>query len=420
MTTTFNSADQVVQAAAVAPGFSSTFSKAPAQVTYKGKTYQRSAARNAQEKVWYLAALAITKPSAVASLAYAGYDSALELDADRTALDAAKATLRTAEGDLRAKQAVVASDKQKVASWKAKLQTTLNPADGKPWIGQLPNYYLWQGQVNAFEDHLTNEAEPARKLAQAAAESARKDVDAEQEAYTVALKAQRKQAEDERLEKLRNSGAEATALEMVSADAAARQATAEQATVAQQENQEPPIDYSGEMMGSGEDTFGQSEWLDTELSADVTGDEDYAQYAGEDSGELEGESSPYSYRKYYGCDEDLEHFCPAGLCSQGWDTMEEKGYGLEPNIIMAIIAAILAIAPIIIGALMPPPAAADSAENSGAADKTAASNQSVAAQVAQLTGADKLLKDAADRAGAGAKPDLTVPALILAAALLLG
>ena len=428
MANTFSSADQVVQAAAVAPGFSTLFAKSPAQVTYKGKTYDRSAVRNAQEQVWYLAAVAMTKPAAVASLAYAGYDSAFELDADHSGLDAAKGDLRTAEGALRKAQAQLASDKARLKAAEARVAAGFNFGQVMTGIatGGITAAYKVaneSGQVSAFQDKV-NEDEQAVTLARANVATAQATVDAEQTAYEEALKAQRKDEQDKRIKALQDKRDQAKADADIRAqqladnmatkaqkDAAARNAAAQQATIYQQENQEPPIDYSGEI--SSDEVFGSSEWLDTDLMADVHGDEDYAEYAGEDSGELEGDSSPYSYKQYYGCDSEQEHFCPAGTCSQGWDTMEEAGYGLEPNIIMAIIAAILAIAPIIIGALMPPPAKSDSAENSGASEKT------IAGQVATLTGADKLLQDAADRAGRNAKPDFVFPALILVAAYLL-
>lgn len=100
MTPTVSTPAALATLAKANPGiFAAMYARAPKAITFQGKNYVRDAASSVESKLWYLAAVARTQPSALQAIQRGSYslDEIYGLDPDRSEIDTAEAELRAAE-----------------------------------------------------------------------------------------------------------------------------------------------------------------------------------------------------------------------------------------------------------------------------------------------------------------------------------
>lgn len=436
----YKTPQEVVSAAAATPAFSSAFRAAPPTVRRSGKTYRRDDARNVQQQVWYLAAAAMANPGQVAALASKGYD----LDPDRTALDEAERAERAAYAKFTSAKGRVAGlhrelkrleENQRTAEATRATCKDLDPFCQWHWNGQIQwwkdrQYDLRVGQ-GQWKDAGLAQAERALEEARSEWIGAKARVADERKRYNEQLRAARDEEERARQEQLaeerrraENERRTREAEELRRREEDERRAAEERRKRAEEAAANQPSyedTYSEEDYTDDEGViFGDSEWLDHALAEDVYGDADVAEDLLADVGEpVAGEDlvppSPWEFDQYYGCDACYCDGEPCEACGRGYDAAAEEQFFLDWTVVLTgIIAAILAIAPIILAQLSPPPTADDSSAdtNPGA--------ESIVKEVAERTGVQGLIDEHARKAGAAARPDLTLPAAILALAILAG
>ena len=414
--------------------FDATVARAPASVTFKGKTYPRAAADTVEKKLWFLAANAMTRPASVAGLANVAFtlDEVYGLDPDRSRLDMAQSALAAAKAKVSAATGRLNGLRSQLRQYEANLARAkvAQKEAQKVQIGDIltagisaagRNLYA-DGQVKIWQDRIESlktgslvgmagqegfqiplndgVAQNEAKLAEARAEvaSATEELNEAQRSYDAEAKANR----DAEAKAKREAAASAAEAARAEREAAALASRAEQEAAAAEAERNrasaeanapvqtyPDTDPTGYVTddgsyddgsyddGSYDDSAGgyedESEMLDREqLAADLAGDEEFVFNEGGDDGDaaLAGYVSPYGFDTYYGCDEcragqyGCDDQCEGG-CAQAARVraeamgLDDEGYGFDPSIIMVILSAVLALAPVIIGMFSPPTSAED-------------------------------------------------------------
>ncbi len=428
--------DEVIQAAAMTPAFIGAYTRAPASVTVDGRTYSRDAARNAQERVWYLAACSLKNPRAVHNLAYLGVDEmARGLDehdvADDSGVITAKQKISDAGAAVRAAQGAVTqaqTDYDKVKRDASAVQHQIEAQDAQTrdleariadmgrvkdagdFLGavvtmggsKLVPYAEAQVRLGSSKNHAMQLRADLSKYdvdgAKAALDStkdtlrqakkAEKAAQAELVKADNAVRARLRAAEEEVAQKQ----ADQDKKEAAAADAQRRKDAADAA--ANTASDYASSEYSGEedvQWGSGDFAttdpnadLGEPDFLDMQDQADLWGDEDLAVMMMEDTDEpmigVNTVISPYSFDRYYS-EYNLSDDDPVWGADTG-------------QVVTGIIAGVLAAAPAIMKAIAPPPSADTSAaDGSSTVDVDG---------FLQKVGVKKTINDAAAAAGASA------------------
>ncbi len=421
---------QVVTAAATTPAFGAAFRAAPPTIRHGGKTYRRDDAKTVQQQVWYLAAVSMANPGAVASLAYkASYDAyGVDDDVDRSALDAAKLELEQARNAVRAAKDQIKQYERNLREAEESRRecdrlyppTIPNPL-GIPvpnpgFVAGVPCRLKWDGQVQWWKDRIrdakTGTADkPGLAQLEADFRVAQTKYNTEKERYEAALRAKRYAEERARKQRLadKRRRAQEQGQEREAEELSRREEEESSAAEERQRRAEEAADEStyypddGGYYSEDEVIFGDSEWLDYDAAADIYGDVEVAEDLLEAMGEDElAEASPWSFDRYYGCD-----------CEE-YDASAEELFFFDWSVVLTgIIASILAIAPALLNALQPPPSVDASAADTNPGAK------GIVEEVVERTGVEKILEQHAEKAGQAAKPDLMTPALFLGGIFLL-
>lgn len=397
------------------PVFDSTFSRAPAQVKYNGRTYSRSKATTPEAKAWYLAAAAMHQPSALQKLAPAHLDrygfegGHFFLDADPSAMNDARTALTQARNEVRR---IKGSQKNaKTALARAEYE---NKKCGTVDAGNILTLGIngaicgvqWRSEIRRWTDELL-------KLDQSLTDAKATEANAV-EAYSQAKSAY--DAENARMraeeEAARQSAADASAQAAMAAQQQARQTMA--ATAPQQDYwPNEPTEADDAYYMDMADVYGADPTTALEhLDMTEGGDDAFNALV-----PLEAQNaawaplfydSPYSFARYW-CDcptpklqermefdgfsvfqadptvsvgyagkaetpsqyQSLGDLAPASLN----DAFASKATQAEgPNLITLIIGAIMSIAPMILQAFMPQAPAPDPAPLVPAPDTTAGEN----------------------------------------------
>lgn len=424
--------EQLIQAAAMTPSFLGAYQSAPASIRVGGKVYERDAARNASERVWYLAAVAMQNPRAVfvvgnqgaAEMALAfdrwevDNDSRVvaakerkdaadqKLEAAKTQLGQAQIDHTTAKGTRSKLERQAADAKAQIESLERSSRSVFDVKDVGQFLTLVGTGGIKAGaesidvQVRlsnvrrALENlnaQLAATDEPEKRQAVADAREkvgeASAGVKAAQGDYDLA----RATVEKELRANEEKAAAEASAQ-------AAREA-AERQRQAQQEWEQQWQDYSSNAGSGGiygdyvepewqssdwatsdpSAELGETEWLDEQ--SDLYGDEDEAlkmsQLTGEPIIGVNTRVSPYALDRYY----------------SGYDLEQNPVFGNDNMaLVTGIIAGVLAAAPAIINAVAPPP----SKDSSGADANAGAS---------KLVGEDGGQGSSGSRSGKSSSPN---------------
>ncbi len=378
--------------------FNVAYNHAPDAVRFKGKVLYKDRANGVEEQLAYLAAVALTEPTALADVANAntfGLDgTSYGVDADKSVLNAAVAQQRKLEAELKKAETRKPQIEREIVRWTGKA------ADCQIWDGAdvgLAILTLGIGtgikktvceqeakdMLLKLRDELAKNRSTQEDLKDAIVAAAT-EVKNAQEAYDEELKRLRAEEEAARLLKLEKQVKEAQ--EKADADAAtaaaeAKIAAAEAASArakqaaedkARQEAADAewaayckayPEDCASDTGGGAgfTDDYGNEwqndYWLDRDAGSDVYGSEDMAADLGasEDFDAGSTYSSPWEFDRYYGCD-----------CANG-DGDSAEGYGCDAcdavyglagtsygadygNLFGGIVAGVLVLAPAIIGA----------------------------------------------------------------------
>lgn len=435
---------------AAGPAFASAFARAPAAVDYKGKRYSRLSATTPVKKAWYLAAAAMSNPAGVARLSplHRTFDwdgeGAYFLDADPSELNAAKARLGQAQAKVKAVQLKLQNQQREMRRWEAEKQKaatsyfkdvgsvlSLGIANVAGEIGANAKIGWYKDRIEETMRELTD--------AQGEVEQARAAVQSAQAAYDAENRRIRQEEELARQEQLRQRSEEAA--RRAAEEAAARDAWAQQ----QQQTYYQPWPgqdaYTGgtapqvfepwnalpEQFPFPDDYFGDASYLDAADVEDVSGGDpsSFLHALGEDAPGLTRYPSAWSFDAYYArtpedylnrmfgsarLERELGQHPGAGYGADGGQPMMSSPVTSQPSasssfdLVGLIIAAILAIAPIILAEL---------------AGQGPAPSE-IAPTLAENTGLEAYVNEKADRAGEKAGANLIPAALIVAGALILG
>lgn len=265
--------------------FAALFARAPKTVTFKGKTYLRASMQTVEQRLWYLSAAAQTQPSALSSIASAGYslDEVYGLDPDRSGVVEAETALRAATAAVSSATSKVNAMKRRITDAEGQLREALaaQKEAQKVQVGDIftagisaagRNLYadgqvqIWKDRINSLktgslvgmagqegwavplnagltqlQSQLT-EAKAAQRDATAALTAAKASYDAE---------ARSMRAEEERQRQAQAADAQAAA--QAAADAAARDAQAAAQLAASQAASQSTADYTTGGAGGGSD-----------------------------------------------------------------------------------------------------------------------------------------------------------------------
>jgi peptidoglycan hydrolase CwlO-like protein len=428
------------------PMFDRAFVAAPATTKFNGRTYARSKATTPEAKAFYLAAVALSNPSAISRLSLARYDAygfdargAYFLDADPSAMNEARQVQIKAAGEVTRIQGQIKNAQKQLARAEAENQKCgsvdalniltlgVNGAIcGAQWRGQIRH---WTDQKLELEAALTD-AQAAKRQADGMFAEAKRAYDAENRQ----LRLQEEQAQQQ-----------AAADAAYAQQSAARQAQAESAAASYSDPYSGDA-YSSDEYSSEADVSYYADAMDVHGSAELALDfldltEDGEAFSAATAFEsetvahnLDVDPGPWGFSRYYfgcdacemkqraeranatvfGADPEIEVSAPASGPSALPAGFGQSLAGLAPgsfnssvstapqvDILGLILSAILAIAPIILSVFLP----------------NAPPPESIAPAVAQATGVQTVLDEHAERTGAAAKPDLAGPVLLGVAAL---
>lgn len=374
------------------PAFNALYSAAPDSLTFKGGTMFRASARNVEEQLYYLSALAMVNPKALHDLARTPMGP-YSLDADDSGVIAAKRVLKDCEAKLRqlsikrtnqlaliqhsidAGNACGSGDGMAAAVFTMGISLAACKAEHHVALGQRKGILVQididiASQTQACKDAAADVIEEQKKL-----DDANRKL-REQEERDRATKAREDLAAAQRRGEEQEARAEEARLKAQEKAAAARAKQAEQEAAARSKQATDdassyvPDDFSGEEEVSYEDPD-DSYWADAVESgiygdADQTADQLHAQ------GECEPRhsDSPYYFDRYYACDackdfdagaeSEAQLFDGDGYGCDGDGTCPTcagyglEGYGAEGDGVLAIFAGVLAIAPSVINAFSAP------------------------------------------------------------------
>lgn len=387
-----------------AGAFAAAFKKAPASVRYQGRTYARSSATTTRAQAVYLAMAAITQPTSVALMApKKGIDfAAYSLDADRSQLTQAEAELSKARAVEARLQAKLTAAKKQLARVEADNKKAGKIGAVSIFTGGLSNLYnkakysTRVGSAKNAVNNVTAELEDARLATQ----QAQSDVDAAKKAYDEENARIRRQEEEERRAKAAEAQQEALSRAQEAREQWAAQAAAAQTYAPEQYASPDP--YADPYGGMGDYGYTDSNYLDADVPR--PGDFDYHSsgltrhlnlsrlpdahaYDGEqDLGAADDGVDEAAFDSMLAAQLDAD--ADAELAASSWDAIvrpydspygvgayycdacggkpaevrQLDAYGADFSIIGIILAAILAIAPIIIQAFSkdgPPPSEVD-------------------------------------------------------------
>lgn len=383
-----NSAQAIRTAALQNPGlFTAAYAKAPVSVTYKGKSYLRAAAQTVEQKIAYLAMVGMVSPSLIGKIGQGALyldNSEFMLDPDRSAVQAAQSAVRDAERVKREAQATLNARTAELRTYEANERAAaarLKDADRVQGVGDVFSFgisvaarvayekgqvQLWKdcqqaiqtgavvgmcGQVKPDQEWQGKgilQARQALQAANAAVSSARAELADAQRAYNEEARAMRRAEEESRREAARDeaerrreeiAAAKRDSQAQVIADRQSQQVAAYAAPDAPYEPNSVTTDdgevWTGEEApawadddaGDFVETYGHNAELAEAMGVDL-GPDEVAEIAG---------ISPWSFDRYYA------------------DAEVEQVFGADTQIVPIILAAILALAPIILSIFAPPP-----------------------------------------------------------------
>jgi hypothetical protein len=377
MTTTVTNTPQGVVSAisSNSSAFAQAMKALPQSVRHNGRAYSAKKATTAEQRAWYTAAAAVSAPVATAAAAKKFKGKLFDADASegvtaaRAALSEAAREKRRAGGEASKLRAKMASVDRQLEHWRRKktdagrfrasslLFGITNAVKGDEADKQLRTYQAQKAELEmalAEEQGNLDRATEEEKAAQKDLDDALKAQRVEEEAARAAeLRLQRERLEEER--KLAEAEKAARAEAQYQAESERRAREAEQAAQNGGSYNPPAPPYSG----------GGYSYSNDEMT-DIWGDPIYGADQLNDVGEVvppaefhgDGEYvSPYSSSVYY-CS------CPGKRCS-GACKGNSPIYGADINVVSIIIAIIMAIAPIILSVLMPPPPMEDGGVTDG-------------------------------------------------------
>lgn len=407
-----SSPEEIIQAASMTPSFIGAYKSAPPSIRVGDKTYERDAARNSSERVWYLAACAMQNPRAVylvgnqgvVEMALAYDESEVESDSKvvsaKAQLDAARKKVEAADADA----ATARNDRDTAKSGAANVQQQIDAQDAQ--VKDLEARIADMGRVKDFGDgalalltsglskgipyadlqvrlssaknHVAQLRTDLSKYGVAPAESKLKDAEKRLKSAKADVKKAESNvtsAEDAARQRLRKSEEDARIEAQRAKDEALAEAATEDARRRQQEADDAWNQYyasgggsesTGGYYGEPGDGYYEPEWQSTDwASTDPDTDLGYTEYLDEptleEMADLYGDEDEARKMAWLtgepivGVNTRVSPYSIDGYY-ENFDLETDEVFGNDTAAIVGgIIAGVLAAAPAIIGAVAPPP-----------------------------------------------------------------